>query len=100
MHSKSGFHDNTTFIPKTTNTKTNKKKTLKRKIIWFNPPYCLSVKTNKIFNKNTIKVSYSFMGNISSIISSHNKNILNPVSNTKYGLTVDPKKAARYKINI
>ena len=96
---KSGFHDNITFIPKTTNTKTNKKKTRKRTIIWFNPPYCLSVKTNvgriflkliqkhfpkgnslnKIFNKNTVKVSYSCMGNISSIISSHSKNILNPV---------------------
>ena len=110
---KSGFHDNITFIPKTTNTKTNKKKTRKCKIIWFNPPYCLSVKTNvgkiflkliqkhfpkglnKIFNKNTVKVSYSCMGNISSIISSHNKNILNPVSNT----TVDPRKAVRCKIN-
>ena len=110
---KSGFHDNTTFIPKTTNTKTNKKKTLKRKIIWFNPPYCLSVKTNvgriflelikkhfpkgnslnKIFNKNTIKVSYSCMGNISSIISSHNKNILNPVSNTKYGCNCRSKES-------
>ena len=43
---KSGFHDNITFIPKTTNTKTNMKKTHKRKIVWFNPPYCLSVKTN------------------------------------------------------
>ena len=62
--------------PKTTNTKTNNKKTRKRKIIWFNPPYCLSVKTNvgkvflkfikkhfpkgnslnKIFNKNTVKI--------------------------------------------
>ena len=97
---KSAFHDNITFIPKTT--KTNKK-TRKRKIIWFNPPYCLSVKTivgriflklirkhcpkgnslNKIFNKNTVRVSYSCMGNISSIISSRNKNILNPVSNTE-----------------
>ena len=73
---KSGLHGNITFIPKTTNTKTNKKKTRKRKIIWFNPPYCLSVKTNvgkmflkfikkhfpkgnslnKIFNKNTVKI--------------------------------------------
>ena len=43
---KKGFHDNITFIPKTTNTKTNKKKTRKCKIIWFNPPYCLSAKTN------------------------------------------------------
>ena len=43
---KKGFHDNITFIPKTTNTKTNNKKTCKCKIIWLNPPYCLSVKTN------------------------------------------------------
>ena len=102
---KIGFHDSITFIPKTPNSKKNKKKTRKHKIIWFNPPYCLSVKTNvgqiflklikkhflkgnslnKIFNKNTVKVSYSCMGNISSIISSHNKDILNPFSNTEYG---------------
>ena len=110
---KSGFHDNITFIPKTTNTKTNKKKTRKRKIIWFNPPYCLSVKTNvgkiflklikkhflkgnslnKIFNKNTIKVSYSCMANISSILSLHKKNILNPVSNTEYGCNCRSKES-------
>ena len=42
---KSGFHGNIKFIPKTTYTKTNKKKTLKCKIVWFNPPYCLNVKT-------------------------------------------------------
>ena len=50
---KCGFHDNITFIPKATNTKANNKKTCKCKIIWFNPPYCLSVKTNvgRIFLK-------------------------------------------------
>ena len=50
---KRGFHDNVTFIPKTTNTKTNKKKTRKRKVIWLYPPYCVSVKTNvgRIFLK-------------------------------------------------
>ena len=50
---KSGFHDNITFIPKLTNTKTKKKKTRKCKIVWFNSPHCLSVKTNigRIFLK-------------------------------------------------
>ena len=50
---KCGFHDNITFIPKATNTKANNKKTCKCKIIWFNPPYCLSVKSNvgRIFLK-------------------------------------------------
>ena len=33
---------------------------------------------HKIFNKNTVKISYSCMKNINSVISSHIKNILNP----------------------
>ena len=110
---KSSFHDNITFIAKTINTKTNKKKTSNCKIIWSNLPYCLSVKTNvgliflklikkhfpkgnclnKVFNRSTIKVSYSCMGNISSILSSHNKNILDPVSNTKYGCNCRSKES-------
>ena len=60
----------------------------------FNPP--LNVKTNvgkiflklvnrhfpkenpshKIFNKNTLKVSYSCMSNVASVLSAHNRNIL------------------------
>ena len=69
-----------------------------RKIIWFNPPFNNNVKTNvgrcflnmiqkhfpqghklhKIFNKNTVKVSYSCMPNIKSIINAHNKKVLSP----------------------
>ena len=33
---------------------------------------------HKIFNRNTIKISYSCLRNISSIKSSHNRNILSP----------------------
>ena len=33
---------------------------------------------HKIFNKNNVKISYSCMNNIISILSTHNKNILNP----------------------
>ena len=75
----------------------NKKKR-KRNIIWFNPPYSKSVKTNirrifiklickhfppnhkfvKIFNKNIIKLSYSCMPNIKSKINGHNTKILQP----------------------
>ena len=66
-----------------------------RKIIWFNPPFSLNIKTNvakmflqlidtyfppanklhKIFNHNTIKVSYSCTQNISQIIKRHNKKV-------------------------
>ena len=36
------------------------------------------LKFHKIFNKNTVKVSYSCMPNIKSIINAHNKKILSP----------------------
>ena len=35
-------------------------------------------KIHKIFNKKTVKVSYSCMKNVDWIISGHNHNILNP----------------------
>ena len=68
----------------------------KRKVIWFNPPFSANIKTNigrkflnlvrkhfhplhrlnKIFNTRTIKVSYCCMRNMSSIISGHNRYVL------------------------
>ena len=77
---------------KYTNNKSEKPKTRKRNI-WFNPPFSKSVATNiaktflqlvtkhfprsnklhKIFNRNTVKVSYSCMNNMSNIIKGHNK---------------------------
>ena len=68
-----------------------------RKIIWYNPPFNMDVRTNignrflnlirkhfkksnplyKIFNTNTVKLSYSCMPNMSSIITKHNKQLLN-----------------------
>ena len=71
----------------------NNQRTRRRNIIWFYSPYSKSVKSNigknflhfsvnnkmhKIFNKNTVKVSYSCMKNMDSIISGRNHNILNP----------------------
>ena len=67
-------------------------------MIWFNPPHYMNVETNigktflklvkkhfprnnsfhKLFNKNTIKISYSQMRNISLVIASNNKSILRP----------------------
>ena len=69
----------------------------KRKVIWFNPPYCKISKLGigrtflnlinkhfnqnnpltKILNRNTLKISYSCTPNMSSIINAHNKKILN-----------------------
>ena len=73
-----------------------KSRARKRNVIWFNPPYSDSVKTNvgkeffrllsehfpshhklrKICNKNSVKLSYSCMPNVATIISSHNKALL------------------------
>ena len=73
-----------------------KRRTRRRKAIYFNAPFCLSVKTNigkeffkivdhhfgkdhpyhDIFNRKTIKLSYSCMGNVGNIIKSHNKKVL------------------------
>ena len=72
------------------------KKKRKRKITWFNPPFCQSIETNisrrflslvdkhftpdhplrKIFNRNTLKVSPRCMPNIDSTIKSHNNQLL------------------------
>ena len=91
-------------IPAPKNNDENQKRKRKRNIIWFNLPYSKNVKTNigktflqllskhfpkdhemhKIFNKNTVKISYSCMNNISSTLSTHNKNILNP-EQTSFG---------------
>ena len=101
-----GFDTILQYVQKTSQTEdnTNNKKRRKRNIIWFNPPYSANVKTNigkvffklfnkhfpknnqlhKVFNKNTVKLSYSCMKNMSSIISAHNKNVLRPSINT-YG---------------
>ena len=76
---------------------TNNKINRKRKIIWYNPPFNASITSNigkqfltlvkkhfhkkhpfhKIFNKNTVKLSYSCTKNIASIIQSHNLKIIN-----------------------
>ena len=86
---KSGFHEKLEYVRKEVDKHgREKKKRRKWKIIWFNPPYSDNVKCNvgkqflrlvrrhfkkghklnKIFNKNTLQVSYSCMRNMSSIL--------------------------------
>ena len=90
---KSGYANPTlSFQPtKTTSTKRN----WPQNITWFNPPFNKNVSTNvaktflkltnnhfptasnlhKIFNRNTVKVSYSCTENVEKIIESHNKSL-------------------------
>ena len=67
-----------------------------RNVIWFNPPFNSSVKSNvgkiflnlvkkhfppssrlhKIFNRNTLKISYSCTSNMANIVKQHNRKVL------------------------
>ena len=77
--------------------KENNRQNRQRNIIWFNPPFSQTVSTNaakrflnlldkhfppnnilhKIFNRNTVNVSYSCTPNIKSMINSHNRKLIN-----------------------
>ena len=82
--------------PKSKSNKRNRN----RKVVWFNPPFSETVKTNvgekflrledkhfqntnldKYFNRKTIKLSYSCLPNLGSIISYRNKNIMKNCEN-------------------
>ena len=92
---QSGFNKTLNYIAPTTN---KEQKNRKRKRRWFNWLFLRTVKINigriflhllskyfpwnhtmhTIFNRNTVRISCSCLRNISSIISSHNRNILSP----------------------
>ena len=64
------------------NVKSNTGKTLLNLIERYFPK---TNKLHKIFNKNTVKVIYSCMSTMSSILSSHNLNVVNPCKTQTYG---------------
>ena len=96
----SGFTETFSYIKSSDQNINNReaKKKRRRKVIWYNPPFSLNVKTNveqlffkilrknfpktnllsKIFNKNTVKIRYRCTRNVKSIILGHNKQILHP----------------------
>ena len=89
---RSGYTEKVDYNPEV---RRNIRRNRSRKIIWYNPPYSMNVETNvgrtflnlirkhfpdghrlhKIFNKNTLKVSYSCMESIGKIIKSHNAKV-------------------------
>ena len=97
---KSGYDYNLKFDPnaRTATSKKKRRNNRSRNILWFNPPYSHSVRSNigrdflrlvdksfppghplrKIFNRNTLKVGYSCTPSIEKIISSANKKLLAP----------------------
>ena len=61
--------------PYSANVKTNIAKTFFKLL---NKHFSIRHKSNKIFNKNTVKLSYSSTKNMASLIATHNRSILNP----------------------
>ena len=93
----SGFNEKLVYNKENkTSNEQDEKKNRELKFIWFNSPYSSTAKTKvgklfltlvkqhfpkghklyKTFNKNTIKVSYSCLKNMGSVLSRHNKKIL------------------------
>ena len=92
----SGYKYEMKFKPTTPSNRNQQKRKRKRNITWFNPPFDMQVKTkvgNKfitiieecfpdghrlkpIFNRNTLKLSYSCMPNVKTKIDQHNKSQL------------------------
>ena len=90
---ESGYNYTLTYEPSTPN---KQRKRHRDNIPWYNPPFSKNVSTNighkflnlvdkhfpkdhklrQIFNRNTIKISYSCMSNTKQIIDNHNKRIL------------------------
>ena len=92
----SDFTDSLVYTP--TN---NRQRQRNQKVIWFNPPFSSNVKNNigktfrwlinkhfprthryaKILNRNTLKISYSCMPNMKSIINQQNSRLLQETDN-------------------
>jgi hypothetical protein len=99
---KSGYNHKLQFKYPLNLTNNKNTRSRKRKIIWYNPPNSKNVSTNvgqsflkiideefpadhqlhKIFNRNTVKISYSCMPNIKQTIDGHNKSTLSTTSTT------------------
>ena len=98
---EAGYSEEIVYAEETRNSQNRtRNRTRKRNVIWFNPPFCKSVQTNvgrtflqlidrhfpnthkyhKIFNRNTIKVSYSCMDNMENIIKQHNRKVSKPIT--------------------
>ena len=91
----SGYNETLDYVDKSN--ENNNKRKRKRNIVWYNPPFNKSLKTDfgrkflhlldkhfprdhilhKIINRNNVKLSYSTTKNMKRVIQSHNSKILN-----------------------
>ena len=92
---ESGYTENVEYVEGRKSEEPVSKRNRARRVTWFNPPYSKNIitrvgqkflklidkhfpvgsKLRKVFNRNTVKVSYSCMPNMGSIIKQHNARI-------------------------
>ena len=90
---KSGYNETLQFKPNEQRTPRQRKRT--RNVTWYNPPFDLRVKTNvggqflkivresfpkghvlhSVFNRNTLKLSYSCMPSMKAVVDTHNARV-------------------------
>ena len=91
---RAGYMEELTYQPEVTATPRRRQR--KRKVVWFNPPYCMSLKTkvghrflnildscfpadhplHRVLNRHTVQLSYRTMPNLAKIISGHNAKVV------------------------
>ena len=101
---RAGYEPDLNYIA--TKGRSTSKRTRHRRIIWFNPPFCLSVKSNlgrqflhlldrcfppghllhKTLNRHTVQLSYRTLPNFGKLVASHNAKVTSPT-------TIDLKEA-------
>ena len=100
---QAGYHHKLQFYD--VQPKPQNKKRRRQNILWFNPPFSLSVATNLgkkffailnkhfpkghkfhgLFNKRNVKLSYSCLPSMKALISAHNNKVLNPPAEEDHG---------------
>ena len=99
---KSGYQHDLIYQQLPSSQNTNSARRRRRNITWYSPPFSKNVATNigqtflkildeefpagsilhKIFNRNTVKISYSCMSNLKQNIDGHNKSTLSNQAKT------------------
>ena len=105
---ESGYSEQVEFMEARKNETLTQKRRRNRTVTWFNPPFSLNVRTNvakkflglvdkhfppdcalhKIFNRATIKVSYSCMPNMHAVIRQHNTAVRRKQDTTQTSNTI------------
>ena len=99
---KAGYNFQLKYIPESATTGQHKRSRRRKHVLWFNPPYSTSVKTNvgaqflrlidkhfpntnplsKIINRKNTKISYRTTSNIKNLISAHNQKVIKNSENS------------------